>query len=468
MACRYCNPALYAGLAGTALWSLPTPASALALWGTNISVPDSAAAFIIGCVSGAAVAAGTTYALMNHHIHAEQAHEHEAQQDTVQVHETTRSYPSVDDASSTASYGAAAPSHVRSAHISEHPDNVHVRSSIASRIAEIASDSEMPLTSEFSDSNDYTEVATAYVHHLTMSERMSARARGVADLLSERLSSSRMEGMPVIQRADGSVGDVGEPWWDDALGESQIEGPASQDLTGVQGINDTLLDSSAVLYTLQTPEEVRRAAETTREHEPVQTPAQPASQTAEPVSESVVVAGSTAGISPEPTASVSASQSVTATETNAGTQASASGRRDFLASRIPDPAEAFPAHEDKASSESEPDYWAVALAALDERLDEETPADPEPTPIFEGMPEADTALDEPEALEASTQFILFRPQAGHPEVTDTESYVDLLVNQELSRSNNPAICEGIPEYLHLIEGGTTTRLKVPRHMAAQG
>jgi len=56
----------------------------------------------------------------------------------------------------------------------------------------------------------------------TFAERMTNRARGVADLLSERLTSDMMAGVPIIARADGSVGDVGTTWWDKAMEEDNV------------------------------------------------------------------------------------------------------------------------------------------------------------------------------------------------------------------------------------------------------
>ena len=73
-----------------------------------------------------------------------------------------------------------------------------------------------------------------------------------------------------------------------------------------------------------------------------------------------------------------------------------------------------------------------------------------------------SSLDEPDGLEASTQFLTFRPQAGHPEVTDTDSYVDLLINQEFSRNASPAARRTFRDYLTLIDGGTSAG-----HLAAQ-
>lgn len=89
-----------------------------------------------------------------------------------------------------------------------------VQRSISSRIAPVDG------ANLVSDPNDYATVAENYVKKRTLRERMAARARGVADVLQERIGQDRFEGLPVIERADGSVGDVGTSWWNARLGDS--------------------------------------------------------------------------------------------------------------------------------------------------------------------------------------------------------------------------------------------------------
>lgn len=67
--------------------------------------------------------------------------------------------------------------------------------------------------------DDMEALADEYVADKTFKERIRAIARGVHDVLAERLSPNAedfMSDMPVIQRADGSVGDIGESWWKEA------------------------------------------------------------------------------------------------------------------------------------------------------------------------------------------------------------------------------------------------------------
>lgn len=64
---------------------------------------------------------------------------------------------------------------------------------------------------------DYVDVAEHYVQKISWHERMAARAAGVKTMLTERLGQDMMQDVPVITRADGSVGDVGTSWWDAAV-----------------------------------------------------------------------------------------------------------------------------------------------------------------------------------------------------------------------------------------------------------
>lgn len=139
--------------------------------------------------------------------------------------------------------------------------------------------------------------------------------------------------------------------------------------------------------------------------------------------------------------------------------------RDELDARLGNPEEAFP--EKKRYTDEQQDLWAVALAALDERYEEQVNmAAPAPAPA--SMPASAEMLDEPEGLAADTAFIPFRPQAGHPEVVDTDSYVDLLVDQELARNESASVRRlarhKIRDYFKVIDG--TGDITGARHLAA--
>lgn len=70
--------------------------------------------------------------------------------------------------------------------------------------------------------NDYAQIAENYTKLLGWRERTVARAKGAAAVLLERLGQDPMDGLPIIERADGTVGDVGTAWWTKAVGEESI------------------------------------------------------------------------------------------------------------------------------------------------------------------------------------------------------------------------------------------------------
>lgn len=70
------------------------------------------------------------------------------------------------------------------------------------------------------EATDYTDIATNYVNRKTVANRAKSRARGVKQLLAERMSRDMFDDLPVIQRADGTVGDVGTGWWNYKVGDS--------------------------------------------------------------------------------------------------------------------------------------------------------------------------------------------------------------------------------------------------------
>lgn len=70
--------------------------------------------------------------------------------------------------------------------------------------------------------NDYAQIAENYTKLLSWRERTVARAKGAAAVLLERLGQDPMDGLPIIERADGTVGDVGTAWWTEAVGEESI------------------------------------------------------------------------------------------------------------------------------------------------------------------------------------------------------------------------------------------------------
>lgn len=420
MTSRRVNPAIYAGLAGACAWGVPTCAQALTVMGHEVPTTDPTFTFAAGCVVGAVVVGGVS-AIVSHATASRAARE-EVAQAMAAAHASSRR---ASTGAVPVSEGSARPASAPRASATrewEQTGNIRVQSvSDASNAEEAIEDAWSAWEAGAKASNDYVDVAEGYVRTRTFAERMSARAKGVASVLSERLGSAKMEGLPVIERADGSVGDVGESWWDEAFGDD-VRTVASASFGG-QSVEDAMADNSAVLFTAQTPAEAAAARAVWQTQQPA--PQQPA-PAAQPATEA-------------PTRSV----------------------RDELEARLGNPEEAFP--EKKRYTDEQQDLWAVALAALDERYEEQVNmAAPAPVPVSVDL------LDEPEGLEADTAFIPFRPQAGHPEVVDTDSYVDLLVDQELARNESASVRRlarhKIRDYFKVIDG--TGNIAGARHLAA--
>ena len=241
------------------------------------------------------------------------------------------------------------------------------------------------------DTNDYAVVAESYVRRLTFRERMATRAKGVAAVLQDRLGSGNMmDGVPVIRRADGTTGDVGTAWWDAAVGDSIRR----------DGIESDFLDDTA-------------------SHEVEQGPL---------VQRSI------------PEASM---------PTQAAASPSANPGRKEIGARVAQVDEGvFPERREVEDLGASEDAFAAALKALDERISEQ-----EPIAFDDGIGGSET-IDEPDGLEGSTRFIPFRMPAGHPEVVDTDSYVDYLIGDEFSHNPSTAARRSSRDFLKVIEGGS--------------
>lgn len=89
------------------------------------------------------------------------------------------------------------------------------------QVGEAAPKTEQPsVPAPKEEESDLANVAETYVKRRTLRERMAARAAGVSSVLANRIGIDMFDDLPVIERADGTVGDVGTGWWDNALGSS--------------------------------------------------------------------------------------------------------------------------------------------------------------------------------------------------------------------------------------------------------
>ena len=93
------------------------------------------------------------------------------------------------------------------------------------QVVSVATESVLPVRAKKApahSTNDYAQIAENYTKLLSWRERTVARAKGAAAVLLERLGQDPMDGLPIIERADGTVGDVGTAWWSKAVGEESI------------------------------------------------------------------------------------------------------------------------------------------------------------------------------------------------------------------------------------------------------
>ncbi len=242
--------------------------------------------------------------------------------------------------------------------------------------------------------SDYEDIAENYVGRATFRARMARRAEGVAATLRERMGASMMEGIPVIERADGSVGDVGTSWWRDAVGEGTI-------------IQDSgfAMDASA--------------------------PAIPSDFSASDHDRLV---------------------------------ASAGRHGASIASRVAFVDEgAYPERRTAEDLDDNADEWERALRSLDEKIANVAPPQ-DPIGFIDSVGGPDS-LDEPDNMEPQTAFIPFKTPGGHPEVVDTETYVDYLIEDEFSKNSSTAARRSSRRFLRLLEGGTQP---ASRHLADTG
>lgn len=529
MTSRHTSPAICAGLAGVAAWATPTCANALAVLGQDVSRIDPGLSFAAGCIAGAVIASGTSLVVTRM---AETRRRAAVDSAARMRGANDQAGPSAwdmsgQDATGTLSSGgagetsAAVASEQQPRHAArstqrgmtgswEQTGNIRVQpaphvaaaASEGATAAPVANNYAAPAASasghtapasataqkqkethytvpshygvmsdaeadaawdswlKGSDSVDYADVAEDYVRKITLAERMAARAKGVASVLQERLGAAKMEGLPVIARADGSVGDVGEAWWDQAFG-NEVR-PATASVAGMESVNEGLADNSAVLFCAQTPA-AAAAAKDLWVAQAAQAAAKQQSTAPAKAAQPAAAASAQAAqpAAPQPAPSASAQPASVAVEPRRD--------REVIATRLADPAEAFPAQGQRWSDQQQ-DLWAVALAALDERTNEDIAmaaanAVPAPSPAS-----FDEELDEVDHLEPDTIFMAFKPQAGRPDVTDTDSYVDMLVDEELARNESKSVRKlahhGIRKRFRVIDGGTAD---IPaRHLALQG
>ena len=297
------NPAVYAGLAGALAWASPVSASALSVFGREIPSGDSGVAFVSGAVMGAFCATCVTLVA----THA--GRRREARGDAFASAYGVRGVGAADSAEEgpvgerpvrSGTHAAVrregAPSHgvpLEPADLVEvdadvtasevggpHRKRSGVTGSIylpdldeaagasaladameaERRSAEVRPGEAGASSGPARELSDLEEAAERYVRGLELGRRMASKARGVASVLAERLETSHMDGIPVIERADGTVADLGEPWWNGAMGDHVVAGAETR-APGGEGVEDGLAGNSVALFTAQTFEEDQAARE---------------------------------------------------------------------------------------------------------------------------------------------------------------------------------------------------------------
>lgn len=236
--------------------------------------------------------------------------------------------------------------------------------------------------------NSLEDFAEHYAQHESFKERMMTRAQGVREILSSRLSKNRYSDIPVIERADGSVGDVGEAWWSACVDEElQKTGKlAGSPVAQVAG------SVSAVAASAPAP-----AASAPARAPQASAPATPAAS---------------APASKKPAAYPQLSQ----------------GQR--IARSIAEVDEGIYPMRREVEDLEKKDLFEEALRAMGDAMT----ADQAKAPIFADSIGGSSTIDEVDDIEAATAFIPFKVPPAHPEIHDTKSYIDYLVEDEFRRS----------------------------------
>ena len=266
--------------------------------------------------------------------------------------------------------------------IASHPDTSKASQQASQKSEQQASQKASHLT------NSLEDFAEHYAQHESFKERMMTRAQGVREILSSRLSKNRYSDIPVIERADGSVGDVGETWWSACVDEElQKTGKlAGSPVAQVAG------SVSAITASAPTP------------------------------------AASTPALAPQASAPTTPAASAPASKKPAAYPQLSQGQR--IARSIAEVDEGIYPMRREVEDLEKKDLFEEALRAMGDAMT----ADQAKAPIFADSIGGSSTIDEVDDIEAATAFIPFKVPPAHPEIHDTKSYIDYLVEDEFRRS----------------------------------
>lgn len=267
--------------------------------------------------------------------------------------------------------------------IASHPDTPKASQQASQKSEQQASQKASHLT------NSLEDFAEHYAQHESFKERMMTRAQGVREILSSRLSKNRYSDIPVIERADGSVGDVGETWWSACVDEELQK-------TGK-------LAGSQVAQVAGSVSAVAASASAPAASAPALAPQAPAP-------------------APAPAAAAPASKKP------AAYPQLSQGQR--IARSIAEVDEGIYPMRREVEDLEKKDLFEEALRAMGDAM----PADQAKAPIFADSIGGSSTIDEVDDIEAATAFIPFKVPPAHPEIHDTKSYIDYLVEDEFRRS----------------------------------
>lgn len=374
------NPAIIAGLAGATSLMAPQCAYALPLFDIATGVNSEALAFAVGATSGALLvgAAWGVSALV-----AARRRRNEAELSAFDFGQPT----CVTGAIPSSAVKASEPASVA-------PSGKHFKAGVT-----VDAGGEVQ-TSASHATTDYGQIAENYVAQRSFRERKNRRAEGVAAALAARFGAGMMEGVPVIERADGSVGDVGTSWWTQTVGEARIESNHGYARDEADDVAIPASFSTAAARGKWDPEAMHR---------------------------------------PD--------------------RSEISQRIAFVDEGV------YP--EVRAEQDETGDIWKSALARMDENIaaDPETP-NQDPIGFIDSVGDSET-LDEPDNLALKTSYLPFRAPAGHPEVVDTESYIEYLIEDEFARNSSKAARRSSYRFLKMLEGGTQATVSSLRGLTAQ-
>ncbi len=375
------NPAVVAGLVAAGAVAVPQTAQALPLQEVSEFVYASPqTALVCGFVGGVMCCAATVAVAGGIGTLVERRRERDVPQLTFASHAQAR------EAQFQAEKPADAAAPQRAARFSATP---------APKQGQAAA----PAARKAHAATDYEDIATNYVGRNTFKERMATRAAGVAETLRARIEAESMRDMPVITRADGSVGDVGTGWWTAAVGQEAISANKGYaDDSGSLEIPSDFTNPGAEKFFTE------------------------AAKKTSGVSISERIAYIDEGAFPE-------RRSVS--DLSAEADAWATSLRSI---------------DEKIAAES-------GAAKVVTAPSETGAAAPVHAAFFDNIGDVDT-LDEPDNMETPTSFLMFKNPAGHPEVHDAESYVDYLIDDEFKRNSSKAARVSSKNFLRLVQGGT--------------